>query len=98
MSNKLSQLVKDIKYKTDKTIEQIAESIGYSRVHLGREMKKEESPAIEELLNEKYRDVLQIETSYTDKRRNLKNTKDATKLLAVREGAPVPCTYDKMPR
>lgn len=59
MSKNLREIVREIQFKKDWTIEQVAESIGYTRVHLTKEMKKDASPLIADLLIEKYKDILQ---------------------------------------
>ena len=43
MINRIGTVIKDIQYLTDLTIDQIAAKIGYSRSHLNRSMKGEES-------------------------------------------------------
>lgn len=58
-TSKLEQLVDKIKYLKSWTTKQVAESIDYSRVHLTKEMKKEESPRFIELLLNKHKDILQ---------------------------------------
>lgn len=55
MSNRLKTLVKFIQAITDQTIEQVAQSINYSRVHLTTEMITGANEGIEKLLTEKYR-------------------------------------------
>ena len=62
MSNKLREYVKKIQFDKDWTIEEVAKSIGYSRVHLTKEMKKESSPDIERILFEKHRSILQSDS------------------------------------
>lgn len=57
--NKLREIVKEIQYKKKMTVEQVAESIGYSRVHLTKEMKKGENGPLLKLLLDKHGDILQ---------------------------------------
>jgi hypothetical protein len=45
------------------TIEEVAKSIGYSRVHLTKEMKKEASPDMERILIDKYKAILQNDSN-----------------------------------
>jgi len=52
-------LVKAVQFKLGLTVEQVAEGIGYSRVHLSNEMKKKSSPAVEQALYKKYGEILQ---------------------------------------
>jgi hypothetical protein len=56
LSKNLKEIVKKIQFTRDLTVEDVAHSIGYSRVHLTKEMKKEDSPLIEILLA-KYKDI-----------------------------------------
>jgi hypothetical protein len=58
VSNKLRQIVKEIQFKKDLTIEQIAQKAGYTRVHLTKELKKESSPKVEAKLLEVFKDSL----------------------------------------
>lgn len=67
MINKLKEIVKKIQFHTDLTIEQIAKSINYSRVHLSKEIKKGQNETIEKLLFEKYPDILQNVTDNATK-------------------------------
>lgn len=59
MSKELRNLVKKIQFLKNWTAEQVAKSVGYSRVHLQREMKKEETSELEAMLKEKHSAVLQ---------------------------------------
>lgn len=59
MSKKLTEIVKKLQFLKDWTIEDVAKSIGYSRVHLTKEMKKSESSNLEELLLVKHHGILQ---------------------------------------
>jgi hypothetical protein len=58
-SNRLRQMVKEIQFKEDLTIEQIAEKAGYTRVHLTKELKKDSSPKVEAKLLEVFKESLQ---------------------------------------
>lgn len=59
MSKELYQMVKKIQFERNLTIEEVAESVGYSRVHLQREMKKEGPSPVIDILKNKYKDVIQ---------------------------------------
>lgn len=60
MSNQLAHLLNTIQYKTGKSLQEIAVSIGYSRPHLNKaKLYGTGAPKIEGLLREKFRDVLQ---------------------------------------
>lgn len=59
MSKKLRRIVKKIQYDNDWTIEEVAQSVGYSRVHLQREMKKQDSLEMEKVFEDKFGTVLQ---------------------------------------
>lgn len=59
MSKELRNLVKKIQFLKNWTAEEVAKSVGYSRVHLQREMKKEEPSELEAILKAKHNDVLQ---------------------------------------
>lgn len=65
-ANKLKDLVKEIQFRKDLTIEQIAESIGYSRVHLTKEIKKGGNKTLEDLLLKKYNEILQNVANETE--------------------------------
>lgn len=56
MSNRIKEIVKQIQFKNDWTVAQVAESIGYSRVHLTRAIK-EGSDFVEKALMDKHRSV-----------------------------------------
>lgn len=58
-SNRLRQIIKEIQYKTDLTIEEIAKVAGYTRVHITKELKKESSPKVEARLLEAFQGILQ---------------------------------------
>src|SRR5690349_17201173 len=73
MSNKLTELVKKIQYLKGWTIEQVAQSIDYTRPHLSKEMKKG-NDVIEKLLEQTHSDILQNVTSFeVDKDEIIKN-------------------------
>jgi hypothetical protein len=56
----LKDIVRKIQFSKDLTIAQIAESIGYSRIHLQKELKKERpSATVEKLLYDKYNQDIQ---------------------------------------
>lgn len=63
MSNILKDLVKEIQFRKNWTIEQVANSIHYSRVHLNREMKAGSNQELIDLLRSTHRDVLQNVTN-----------------------------------
>lgn len=59
MSNKLTEIVTRIKYLKKWTVEEVAKSINYSRIHLQKEMKKPTgNNQLADLLREKHKDVL----------------------------------------
>jgi hypothetical protein len=58
-SNRLRQIIKEIQYKRDLTIGQIAEFAGYTRVHLTKELKKGKSPKVEAKLMEVFKEDIQ---------------------------------------
>jgi phage repressor protein C with HTH and peptisase S24 domain len=60
--NELEQLLKEIQYRTNESIEQIASRIGYSRPYLNT-AKTKGNGKIVELLKSKYRDILQSVSS-----------------------------------
>lgn len=59
MSKELEKIVRKIQFEKDWTIEEVAKSIGYSRVHLAREMKKTPTSELEHLLKNKFKDMFQ---------------------------------------
>lgn len=59
MSKQLTQMVKKIQFEKELTIDEVAKSINYSRVHLQREMKKEGASPVIDILRNKYKDVIQ---------------------------------------
>lgn len=59
MSKELRNLVKKIQFLKNWTAEEVAKSVGYSRVHLQREMKKQETSELEAMLKEKHHALLQ---------------------------------------
>lgn len=59
MSNGLKDLVEEIQFRKKWTVAQVAESIGYSRVHLTREYKKQGRSELEDLLLAKHGKMLQ---------------------------------------
>ena len=58
MNNKLKRLVKEIKFRKDWFTKDVAESIGYSREHLTKEMGKGDNNDIINLLLQKHSDIL----------------------------------------
>lgn len=58
MSKNLTQIVKEIQFLKNWNVTQVAKSINYSRVHLSKEMKKD-NEQIKELLLAKHKDILQ---------------------------------------
>lgn len=60
MSKELKEIVKKIQFAKDWSMEQVASSIDYSRVHLAREIKKKEKSELEDKLIEKHKDVLHV--------------------------------------
>jgi AraC-like DNA-binding protein len=59
MSKTLRDIVKEIQFAKDWTIEQVAKSIGYSRVHLTKEMAKGDNNELKTLLIDHHREILQ---------------------------------------
>jgi transcriptional regulator with XRE-family HTH domain len=59
MAKTVAELVKELQFKKQWTIEEVAKSIGYSRVHLTNVMKKGDNPDIKAMLLEKHKDILQ---------------------------------------
>jgi hypothetical protein len=59
MSNRLREIVEEIQHRRKWTQEQVAKSIGYTRVSLLREMGKAEPSAYEDMLLQKHADILQ---------------------------------------
>lgn len=59
MSKTLRDIVKEIQFAKDWTIEQVAKSIGYSRVHLTKEMAKGNNNELKNLLMDHHREILQ---------------------------------------
>lgn len=63
MSNELEQLIDRIQFLTKKTLDDIAEEIGYSRPHLSNAKKKADNKKLVGILKNKYADILQNVTS-----------------------------------
>lgn len=59
MSKTLREIVKEIQFKHKLTVEEVATSIGYSRVHLTKEMAKTGGSPLADLLLSKYKDIIQ---------------------------------------
>jgi hypothetical protein len=59
MSKTLREIVKEIQFAKDWTVEDVAKSIGYSRVHLTKEMSKGDNSELKKLLLSKHADTLQ---------------------------------------
>ena len=59
MSKNLKEIVKKIQFLKDWTVEEVAQSIGYSRVHLSKEMKRGENDLLRNLLLETHKEILQ---------------------------------------
>lgn len=69
MSKTLREIVKEIQFKHNLTVEEVAFSIGYSRVHLTKEMAKTGGSLLTNMLLSKYKDVIQsIEGEDADKK------------------------------
>lgn len=66
----LEQLVKDIQYKKDWTIEQVADSIDYSRPHFAKEMKAN-NPKIKARLLEEHKEILQNVSTPTEEKEDV---------------------------
>lgn len=54
MSNELKRIVKDIQFRTDKTIEEIANDIGYARAYFTNQVNIGTNKKLKELLLNKY--------------------------------------------
>lgn len=61
LSNRLKEISKIIQAKKGWNLDELAKSIGYSRGHLTRLFKEEDTREIEKTLSEKYSDLLQNE-------------------------------------
>lgn len=59
MSNTLSDLIDEIQFKSKKTLEEIADIIGYSRPHLNKQKLKGDNKKLEGILREKFKNILQ---------------------------------------
>jgi hypothetical protein len=66
-SKSLKEIVKELQFLKKWTVEQVAESIGYSRVHLTKEMAKTgENDHLKKLLLDKHKDILNKKASTVD--------------------------------
>ena len=64
MAKTLRYIVKEIQLKRNWTVEEVAESIGYSRVHLTREMqKKTENETLKQILLKEHNNILSLPES-----------------------------------
>jgi hypothetical protein len=59
VSNSLAELIDEIQFKSKLSLEEIADSIGYSRPHLNKEKLKGENKKLEGMLREKFKEILQ---------------------------------------
>lgn len=82
MSKKLRRIVKKIQYDNDWTIEEVAQSVGYSRVHLTREMKKEDSLEMEKVLENKFGVMVQNVSSQNKPMDIIANLTESNRMLA----------------
>ncbi len=64
MSNQLRDLIKEIQFKTDKTLEIIAKEIGYSRAYLTNQISKGRNDRLKAILSNKYE--LEIKQKVSD--------------------------------
>lgn len=62
MSNSLKEIVKFVQLKMGWNLDQVAKSIGYSRVHLTRLMKEKKKSDVEDLILKKHSALFQNET------------------------------------
>ena len=70
MHKTLRHIVSEIKFHKSWTVEQVAKSIGYSRVHLQKEMnKKEDNEHLKEKLYDAHKEILQNVSRGTDEKR-----------------------------
>ena len=78
MTNKIENIVKEIQFKTDQSLEQIAATIGYSRPHLNKAKNSGVEGKVLEALKNKYKEILQnVPTPYTEQRLKQKNADKA---------------------
>lgn len=63
MSNPIRKLVKDIQYKTDFTLDQIAEKLGYSPAYFRNEVSKGKSKSVLESIQTKFNDIIEQNVS-----------------------------------
>jgi 16S rRNA C1402 (ribose-2'-O) methylase RsmI len=104
MSKTLRDIVKEIQFAKDWTIEQVAKSIGYSRVHLTKEMAKGDNNELKTLLIDHHREILQnvskgnirltigkdeFQQMILEEIRQLKATANVVKLTAAKIAAKV---------
>lgn len=62
MSNSLKEIVKFVQLKNGWTLEQVAKSVGYSRVHLTRLMKEKKKSDVEDMILKKHASLFQNDT------------------------------------
>jgi transcriptional regulator with XRE-family HTH domain len=80
LAKSLKDIVKEIQFRKNWTVEQVAGSIGYSRVHLTKEMSKGNNPSLIKLLFEKHNAALQNVS-----RETVKVEGDAGKIIGEHE-------------
>lgn len=59
MSNELKQIVKNIQFKTDKTIEEIAKDLGYTRAYFTNQVNIGTNESLKNLLLDKYKEEIE---------------------------------------
>lgn len=95
--SELKRLLKLIKHKTDKTIEEVAVDIGYARAYLTSEANKGNNPILIEVLKEKYKDFITdtLTTATTKPDFGLKPTNghQSDKLLIIKDQAQAAVLY-----
>lgn len=72
MSNTLKEIVKEIQFRKNWTVEEVAKSIKYSRVHLTREMAKGDNKELIDLLKERHKDLLTVSNETPDDTKSIR--------------------------
>jgi hypothetical protein len=88
MSNTLKEIVRLIGFHHKMTVKEIAASIGYSRVHLQKELAKGDNPNLKRLLEEKYGDLIQNvsrETSGIETKNPGHSDRDKDKIISLQD-------------
>lgn len=80
MSKNLRDIIYEIQYKLDLTLEQIAERIGYTRQHLSRAIKNGTKGKLLETIKREFADILDTEEH---------DVSDQTKIEVIQELIPI---------